>query len=53
MLSFSSIIKKYNTVLVRPKLLVLKSKIQAFADQRHHQGWENIPRALYVYAKKV
>ena len=24
MLSFSSIIKKYNTVLVRPKLLVLK-----------------------------
>ena len=49
MLSFSSIIKKYKAVLVRPISLF----IQSFPVQRHHQGWENIPRALYVYAKKV
>ena len=33
-------------------LLEVKTKIQGFADQRHHQGWENIPRTPYTIRKE-
>ena len=56
MLSFSSMNKIYIykcSIEALNCCLKVKTKIQAFANQQHHQGWENITRALYLCKEGV
>ena len=48
MLSFSSMIKIYKNCSAEALncCLKVKTQIQAFADQRHHQGWKYSARAV-------